>query len=184
MHLQHYAVPACTWPSYRTCLGDWPVLSALGNLPGLFIPFWIFGSKNVHCAVVTRHADEGSVRVEVNAAEKSNEALVSCGCRGARPQPQCHSAWAGVLKPPRIPESNFKHHCLPLTSFPRHPPTLATLCGTTLRVTAGALPGCQGGEGASCKPTLRPWGPPGEKTVQGAWPLEVQGGPPFWLEAA
>lgn len=59
------------------------MVSPFGNLPRLFIPFWILSSKNVYCAVVTGHTDEGRVLIEVNAAEKP--AQVSCGCGGAQP---------------------------------------------------------------------------------------------------
>lgn len=41
-----------------------------GNLPRLLIPFWVLSSEDVHCAVVTGHADEGCVLIEVDAAEK------------------------------------------------------------------------------------------------------------------
>lgn len=39
-----------------------------GNPPGLFVPLWVFRGEDVHGAVVTGHADEGRVLVEVDAA--------------------------------------------------------------------------------------------------------------------
>lgn len=53
-----------------------------GDPPRLFIPFWILSSKNVHCAVVAGHADEGRVLIEVNAAERPEVLGVWAGAPG------------------------------------------------------------------------------------------------------
>lgn len=45
------------------------VTSPEWNLPWLFVPFGILCSKDVHRAVVTGHADERRVLVEINAGQ-------------------------------------------------------------------------------------------------------------------
>lgn len=85
------------------------VLSS-GDLPRLFIPFWIFSSKNVHCAVVAGHADEGRVLIEVNAAERP--AGISSMCVG-KPSP----ALSWRLPPqPSLLQAEMLRTTPPLTS--------------------------------------------------------------------
>ena len=40
------------------------------SVPGLLVPSWVFTGKHVDCPVVTRHAQQGGVLVEVDAASQ------------------------------------------------------------------------------------------------------------------
>lgn len=103
-----------------------PVLRS-GDLPGLFIPFWIFRSKDVHCAVIAGHADEGRVLIEVNAAETPG----GIGFHGRKGSPAPARSPPGWLAPP--PSAS----CTPGSSF-KNPPSI----NKPQRIKARARPRC------------------------------------------
>lgn len=43
--------------------------------PRLFVSFGVLCSEDVHCAVITGHADEGRVLVEINAETEQMETM-------------------------------------------------------------------------------------------------------------
>lgn len=149
-----------------------PVLSS-GDLPGLFIPFWIFRSKDVHCAVIAGHADEGRVLIEVNAAERPG----GIGFHGRKGSPApARSPPAGWrLRPqPPVLQAAVLRTAPPLTSPRESKPGQGPACNSR------ALLGCTDAHGwmpRTGRGFLQPPGAchSGEKSpcLQSACPLEA-----------